>query len=150
MAVCLLPLFGTARATGELGTTQLQALGLVEGRINAILADLSLGETTSPLFQAIPLDFATRYVTASGNSSAPWTLSGGAAYDSISLPALRGYQMRTTVQYFDDPADGVGAADVDRDPHDALIISVRMVPVLTGGSNVYPTTWLQAYWYRNP
>jgi type II secretory pathway pseudopilin PulG len=149
-ALGVLPVLGAARATGQLGTAQLQALGLVEGRVNAILGDLSLGETQSPLFLAMPLDFATRYVTASGNSAAPWNLSTAVAYDSISGAGLSGYQMQTTLQYFDDPADGTGAADVDGDPHDALLISVQIVPTQSGVTNVYSTTWLQTYWYRNP
>ncbi len=85
-----------------------------------------------------------------GNSAAPWTLSAAPAYDGVFLPSLAGYKMETTLQYFDDPSDGLGAADVDADTHDALKIRARVVPVQSGGANAYPTVWLETYWYRNP
>jgi hypothetical protein len=135
---------------GQGGISEVQALGLVEGRVNAIKGDLSLGETASPLFLAMPLDFTMRYVTASGNASARWTLSTAPAYDAISAPGLTGYQMQTTIQYFEDSLYGPGWANVNNEPQEALIISVRIVPIQTGAVNAYPTTWLQTYWYRNP
>jgi len=144
----MVPLLGAIRGTAARGPAQLQGLGLIEGRMNALLADLALGygtEGNSPLLCAMPKDFTKRWLTATGIVATPWALSASAAYDSVSVAGLSGCQMETTVQYYSDPAD------VNPGSFCAyIVISVRLVPTQSGAINYFPTLSLQTKWYRNP
>lgn len=145
VALGIFPLLAVLQSNTLSGTHKLQGLGVVQGRMEKMLADLAL-DLQSPLYQAVPHDFSLYYVTALGNPSAPWSVGPSAAYETLTIPALTGYRLQTTVQYIDDPRDN--SAPSDTYPYDALRISVQIVPPAGKKGNPYENDRVETLWYR--
>jgi hypothetical protein len=156
---------GTFLLCGTLQSKTLQslyateALGMAQGRMQAILADLNKvrvpatptdpdSEGYSPLYAALPKDFTVRYLKASGTPSAPWLLSTAQDAEAIALPELAGYKLQTSVVYFDDALDN--SSPTDTEPYDGIQIVVRIVPATTGGPDAYSNVKLTSLWCCPP
>gem|GEM_PF-3071237 len=131
------------RVLRSLFTTE--AVGLSQGQVQAVLADLNNG-AASPLYIALPKDFTLRYLKSSGIPASPWTLSTTTDAQAISLPELASYKLQTTVTYVDDTVDDVNPVDLD--PFDAVEIAVRIVPANPGVPDAYSNVQLTTRWYR--
>lgn len=142
---------GTFLLCGTLQTRALrslltsEALGLAQGQVQMVLADLNNGNS-SPLYIALPKDFSTRYLRSSSIPESPWVLSTSAAGDNIGLTELASYKIQTTVRFVDDSADGLNPSDLD--PYDAVEIAVSIVPANPGVPDAYSNVQLTTRWYR--